>query len=130
MTEHLILVIEDDLDQHFLYSRYFSKSGLQIESHFFTGIDKAIEFLDSTTKIPDLIITDKDVPPSSGFKMLEYIKSQKNLNECPAIMISGHLSQGEHQRALSLGAVEALIKPISSDKMHSDIQNIINRYLK
>ncbi|TLX73861.1 response regulator transcription factor [Labilibacter sediminis] len=80
-------------------------------------------------KLPDLIITDWDMPSMSGVELVKYIKSQDKTKDIPVIMATGvMLTSANLQIALEAGSIDYIRKPIDpielEARMHSAIKLI------
>jgi len=64
-------------------------------------------------EIPDLIITDWEMPNNSGIELIKKLKSSTNTKDIPVIMCSGKMTSSENlETALKAGAVDYIRKPI------------------
>ena len=78
--------------------------------YFKRAMGKAVRTLRGT--VPDLIILDVRMPEMNGFQLLELMRQYPKAAAIPVIMLSA-LSQPENiDRALSLGVVDYLVKPL------------------
>jgi CheY-like chemotaxis protein len=74
-----ILIVEDDLFLCFLISKYLRKQGYRIETTT-NGIE-ALDYLLSTSILPDLILSDIMMPYMNGTELLSKIKQNKRLEK-------------------------------------------------
>ena len=84
-TTKNILIIEDDYGNRFVLEKFLG--------HFFdvSSSDNGKEALTIIkNKIPDLIITDLDMPVINGVQFLKNLRSSLLLREVPIIVVSGH----------------------------------------
>lgn len=112
-----ILMIEED---HFLRKIYRDKlSRLGFEFFEATngeeGLNKVI------AEKPDLVILDLILPIKNGFDVLIDIKSNKNTENIPVIILSNLGQESDIQRGLSLGVADYLVKTEVS------LSEVINR---
>jgi DNA-binding response OmpR family regulator len=70
----------------------------------------------------DLYLIDVDLPDGDGFLMAEALRAR---SASPMIFLSVHGDDGHRLRALELGAVEYLSKPIHPREFSLRIQNIL-----
>ena len=54
-------------------------------------------------KLPDIVVTEKVLPDFSGFKLIEYLKTQVDITKLPIIMVTDDDNQADIAEALSLG---------------------------
>lgn len=70
----------------------------------------------------DLVLSDLRMPELDGIEVLQEIKSK--YPGLPFVLMSGHASLEDQQRAFSLGADGFLPKPFSPDALHEIIGQI------
>ena len=75
---------------------------------------------------PDLVITDIRMNGMNGLDMLEHLKEQGI--EIYSIIISGYAEFEYAKRALSVGAQEYLLKPVSVDALQETLERIENKH--
>jgi DNA-binding NtrC family response regulator len=63
----------------------------------------------------DLVITDIEMPPASGFDLVKSVK--KVYPDMPVIMISSYANKKMEKRALQVGALGLLAKPFHLSKL-------------
>lgn len=101
-----ILIAEDDKFLGNAYQAKFSLSGFEVK--LATDGNEALVALQ--TFIPDVILLDLMMPVKDGYATLQEIKANPKLKNIPVIVAS-NLGQAEDvQRALSLGAVDFVVK--------------------
>lgn len=75
------------------------------------GLD-ALEILQSAgNMLPDIILTDVEMPRMDGYELLATLKKQSNLKKIPVIMITSRAGDKHRRKAFDLGADEYLAKP-------------------
>jgi len=102
-----IVVVEDDADLLFLLGKVLAKAGYQVEC-----------FLNGSTIVenqnyawPDLFILDKEMEFMDGIEISHYLKSNKQTEAIPVVMMSG--SKENENAALKAGADYFLEKPLN-----------------
>ena len=85
---------------------------------------EGIEFIKEN--LPDLVITDIRMNGMNGLDMLEKLKEQGV--EIYSIIISGYAEFEYAKRALSIGAEEYLLKPVSVDALQETLDRIEHKY--
>jgi two-component system NtrC family sensor kinase len=73
---------------------------------------------------PDVILTDLELPDTSGLKVLEELNEQ-GIN-IPTIMMTGYGSEGIAARALQLGVRDYLIKPFTTEEVLASIERALS----
>jgi len=112
-----VLLIEDDLKSAKLIAEYLSDFGciLNIASSGEEGLEKA------RSLIPSFIILDIILPRKDGWDVLIELKMDPLTKDIPILVTSVIQAQG---KALTLGAVDYLIKPISKNDLEKAIAKV------
>lgn len=84
------------------------------------GIDVARRF------IPDLIITDWEMPVMSGIELIKNLKSDQLTSDIPVVMLTGAMTSSEHLKtALEAGAIDFIRKPIDAVELTARIGSML-----
>ena len=78
----------------------------------------------AVTNRPHLIISDIGMPDVDGFQLLEQLRLLPGLGEVPAIAVSGYASEEDRERALAVGYLALVAKPIDVDILFNLIQDL------
>ena len=115
-----VLIVEDSPDTLLLLGTLFRREGATV-----TTAASAAEALQSAvTKRPNIIVSDIGMPEVDGYQLLEQLRMLPGLSEVPAIAISGYASEEDRERALSVGYLALVAKPVDIDSLFSLIQEI------
>ena len=115
-----VLIVEDSEDTLSLLSMIFEREGANV-----TTAASASEALNrAVTKRPNVIISDIGMPDVDGYQLLEQLRILPGLNAVPAIAISGYASEEDRERALSVGYLALVPKPIDVDVLFALIQDL------
>lgn len=117
----LMLIDDSDIDQ-MIYRRIINKSNMVGELVQFTEAPDALTFLqEPTTKKPDLILLDINMPGMDGFEFLEAATDKLDVLNCPVIvMLTTSLNPKDEERARSYDLVhDFLNKPLTVDHLRS-----------
>lgn len=77
-------------------------------------------------RIPDLIITDWEMPEMNGIEAIEYLKSKEATKEIPIIMCTGvMISSINLKMALDSGAVDFIRKPVDSIELQARVYSML-----
>lgn len=108
MKKH-VLVIDDDKAMCQLLEK------MLVKSYAVTCKSDGVEAMHWLTEgiIPDLIITDIDMPNIDGFQFLRNIKNSGYYSEVPIIVVSGFDSKEQKLKCLKNGAYEYFVKPFN-----------------
>ena len=76
----------------------------------------------------DIVLTDWMMPDGSGHELIQYIRNHKSdkIKFIPVIMISAFTSENTILTARDSGVNEAMVKPVSGEKLASRILNVID----
>lgn len=74
---------------------------------------EALEILQNSTDLPDVILTDVEMPRMDGYELLTSLKKQELLHKIPVIMITSRAGDKHRQKAFALGVSEYLSKPFA-----------------
>lgn len=103
-----ILIIEDDTDECDLmaehFSRYFRISG------FVDNYDELMHLI-QPEQPPQLILTSLNLPRKNGLEILQELKSNKNLQQIPVIIMSVSFPDFLKTQAMQMGASACVDKP-------------------
>ncbi|MCH8741579.1 response regulator [Patescibacteria group bacterium] len=101
-----VLMIEEDRFLRKIYRDKLSRLGFDFfeATNGEEGLNKII------AEKPDLVILDLILPRKNGFDVLIDMKSNKNTENIPVIILSNLGQESDIQRGLSLGAEAYLIK--------------------
>jgi DNA-binding response OmpR family regulator len=116
MSEHCILVIEDQEDLAELYESSLRQAGYKVRNAF-TGEEGIAEFQASGA---DLLLLDMTLPEMHGTEVLREIR---NLNaSVPVIVITAEENDQLREQCERLGVHDYLAKPVNYDAMLTAIQ--------
>jgi signal transduction histidine kinase len=116
-----ILVVEDSDDTLALLSTIFGQEGAVV----ITAASAAEALGKVEQRRPHLIVSDIGMPDTDGFTFMKKIKVLPGMNDVPAIAISGYASDEDRARALEVGYVALIPKPIDVDNLFLLIQNLL-----
>jgi len=124
-TEHSfngleILIVEDSPDTLTLLSTIFSKEGASVSPA--TSASEALRLV--RLKRPSLIISDIGMPDTDGYEFLQQVKALPGMADTPAIAISGYASDEDRTRALNVGYLALVSKPIDVEVLFGLIQEL------
>lgn len=115
-----VLVVEDSPDTLLLLSTIFRREGASV-----TTASSAAEALSRAVDTrPHIIVSDIGMPDCDGYQLLEQLRLLPGLSDVPAIAVSGYASEEDRDRALSVGYLALVPKPIDVDVLF----NLINDF--
>ncbi len=115
-----VLVVEDSEDTLLLLSTMFSRAGAHV-----ILASSAAEALDTaSSNPPDIIISDIGMPEIDGYEFLQQLKQIPGMDGVPAIAISGYASEEDRRKALNVGYLALMPKPINVDALFDLIHDL------
>ena len=118
-----ILVIEDDYFVRTLLN-FLLKDTFEvvaIENGF-----KAMLWLDKGN-IPDLILSDVDMPQINGFNLLNHLRKSGYYRNIPVMILSGHSDPEVEQSCLDSGASAYFTKPFNPPDLLQSINHVLEQ---
>ena len=104
-----ILVVEDNALNIKLFCDLLSAHG-----HETQGVTDSRFALDAArTFLPDLVITDIQLPHVSGLELMELIRADDALKSVPIMAVTAYSGAGDDERIRAAGAQAYVSKPIS-----------------
>jgi len=96
------------------------------ETVFFQANNGEIAFKIAELKLPDLIITDWDMPIVNGIELIKKLQENKNTKEIPIIMATAVMqSSSDLKKALNVGAVDYIRKPIDPIELCARVKSVL-----
>jgi len=124
-TKKKILVIEDELIIRLGLITLLNATGLyelREAPNGVIGIEIAADF------IPDLIISDVNMPEMDGYGVLEAVRANKAISDTPFIFLTALASKQELRYGMDLGADDYLTKPFSKDDLYRAISSRLEKH--
>ena len=115
-----VLVVEDSEDTLTLLSAMFSREGAKVVTA--SSASEALE--KAGMESPNLVISDIGMPDIDGYELLRQLKQKPGMKKVPAIAISGYASDEDRQRALKVGYLALVPKPIDIDGLFDLIHEL------
>jgi signal transduction histidine kinase len=115
-----VLIVEDSLDTLLLLSTIFRREGANV----MTASSAAEALSCAVTNRPHIIVSDIGMPDVDGFQLLEQLRLLPDLGEVPAIAVSGYASEEDRERALAVGYLALVPKPIDVDTLFTLIHDL------
>jgi CheY-like chemotaxis protein len=127
----LIFLAEDSEDDAYFFQRAFRKANVGCSLMHATNGKAALEMLEKAVArcpepTPTLMFLDLKMPVMSGFEVLEWLQRSPFTPPPHVIVLSGSNDQDDRARALSLGASDYLVKPISHDILRERISGFLS----
>ena len=115
-----ILVVDDSETNVLLLQRLLEEEGYKIE-YAYTG-KEALKLIKK--KNFDLILLDIMMPDVDGFDILADLKEKEKIEETPIIMVTARDDHESQEKAIEMGAMDYLTKPVDLGKL----KDMIHKY--
>ena len=89
-----------------------------------TNGEKALKIVN--TSPPDLVLLDVMMPGMDGYQVCQTMKNTPATATIPVIFVSAKVESNEKQKALDLGAVDYITKPVNPVEILNKVQIHIN----
>jgi DNA-binding response OmpR family regulator len=120
MTERSLLIVDDDRS-------ILTALRMVLEGDYFVNtVERGLDALSRLhEKIPDLILLDISLPDMNGIDLLDQIRSLAP--ETAVIMMTASEETQTVSRALELGALGYLVKPMDAKTLKATLQNAVQK---
>ena len=118
-----IIIIEDDADDQDVLTEIFKKLNYPNKILFFFDGEEALDFINKSSELPFLILSDINMPKLNGFALREKLKTDAKLNiKCiPYLFFSTALNQKSVIDAYSLSVQGFFVKQSSMLELEKTI---------
>ena len=121
-----ILVVDDEPDIEDLFRQRFRaelRRG-ELALHFASSGEEALESLNTGLQ-PEavLVLSDINMPGMSGLDFLQRLRA--DAPHVPVIMVTAYSDSENRRRALDIGAIELVTKPVDFAALKKLVQNVI-----
>ena len=108
-----IVVLEDEASTRRLITAVLKKAG-----HEVSDMDNGAEgLLTVLAELPDLVVSDVEMPKINGFEVLSDIRNTPETAQTPVILLTSRSSEEDIKHGLSQGANAYLTKPFDPNKL-------------
>ena len=124
----IIVLVEDDSDDQELFKDTLTSLSIGNKVLIFsTGLD-ALDYLNTTTDQPFIIICDINLPRMNGLELREEIMSSEKLKRksIPFIFFSTNASKTTIEKAYDLTVQGFFQKPVSVDELNRVLKMIVD----
>ncbi|MFZ4454863.1 MAG: response regulator [Bacteroidales bacterium] len=109
----LIMLVDDRPEIAKVISMYLKGS---YDTVYFDNVIGAMAYLQKGN-LPDLIITDINMPEISGFEFLSQLKSSVLFSHVPVFVLSSIESRVDQIKLLEIGAADFILKPFNPEEL-------------
>ena len=109
----LVLAVDDDASILRIIEMLLTRYGYTVRMAI-SG-EKALELL--RTILPNVLISDVQMPGMSGYDLCQVIKRDKRLQNIPVIFLTGQDAPQDYKAGHDAGAVMYMVKPFKPEKL-------------
>ena len=129
-----ILLVEDHPGDVRLTREAFREHKIGNELHVVSDGEEALAFLlregpYATSPRPDLVLLDLGLPRKDGREVLAEMKRNPGLREIPVVVVTASPAEADACRALQLGAVGYVSKPVDFRQLARIVQEITDLWI-
>jgi CheY-like chemotaxis protein len=126
-SQATLLLVEDNQDDAFLMQRALKGAGIQSAAMTAENGREALDYLQGVGKfsdrsaypMPDVVFLDIKLPCLSGFEVLQWVRSNKEMRSLIVIVLTSSNQPSDIRRAYDLGANSYVVKPSSFEQLLS-----------
>ena len=121
-----VLLVEDNPDEAMLMSRTLRRLGVGLELRWVSDAEAAHAALQDSA-LPSVVFMDIKLPRSSGLELLSWMRSRREYDMVPVVMLSTSEQTDDLQQAYISGANAYLVKP-SNLRDLEDLMQVTGRF--
>jgi two-component system cell cycle response regulator DivK len=123
MSKAKVLYIEDNMDNMTLVQRV-----LQIEGYdVIPAINGAEGIAKAKAILPDLIITDINLPDIDGYEITDTLKKDPKTAHIPIVAMTANVMKKDREYVFQAGCDGYISKPIDVDELPNQVEEYLRR---
>jgi chemosensory pili system protein ChpA (sensor histidine kinase/response regulator) len=120
---YTVMVVDDSLSMRHVLSVAVKKAGwTPVPAR--DGLE-ALDLIQRSSRLPDLVLLDIEMPRMDGFEFLSTIRSQKGRADLPIVMLTSRSGDKHRDKAAALGATDYMVKPFQEDVLIRNIDRLV-----
>lgn len=120
-----VLLVEDNAGDALLVGQALAEYRKPVHLHIARDGEQALQILGEPDYKPDLIILDLNIPKVSGFTVL----ATYPLKKTPVVVFTASDNEADANRAMSLGALECIHKPLDLDEYKTAVTCMVEKWV-
>ncbi len=118
-----ILVVDDSSVNNFLLENVLEEKGYTLQIAY--NGKEALQFIENEP--PDLVLLDIMMPGIDGYEILQKMNANSKTRGIPVIMVTSKSEESDRTKALEIGAIDYVMKPIDIEELLEKIEDVINK---
>lgn len=132
-SDHFVLV-EDRAEEVELFEMALDGSQLKHDFIWLKDGEEAIAFFADDTlaerkRMPKIIVLDLKLPKIDGMNVLKYLRSNKDYDNVPIVILTSSSREDDKRVAYEIGANSFLVKSSNLDQFMSTIQDMTTYWM-
>ncbi len=124
MSKYSILLVDDCPEVLNTIIEILEDSDLNL--NFYHAISGIIAYEIAQNRLPDIILTDWDMPEMNGLELMHKLKQNINTKKIPIIMISGIMTLPENlKKAFEYDIIDFIRKPIENTELIARLKSVL-----
>ncbi len=124
MNDYKILIVDDQPENLEVIVNIVEHLGQNFE--VLQALNGKTACMIAEEEVPDLVITDWEMPVMDGIEFIKTLKADDRLKEIPIIMCTGIMTSSENLKtALEAGAVDYIRKPVDRIELRARLQSML-----
>ena len=120
-----VLLIEDDEIERLKFKRVCDKNNFNLSITEANNGEKALEYLNNDTSLPDFILLDLNMPKMNGLEFLRVLRNSDRLKYLPTVVLTTSVNEKDLKEAYALGVAGYLLKPLKYEDYITKIEVIL-----
>ena len=120
------LLIEDDLIETLKFKRVLATLEIKHKINIAQNGEEALEKLKGSEELPDIILSDLNMPKMNGKEFLEILKNDKVLKYIPVIILSTSNNYEDILECYKIGIAGYIMKPLRYEDYTEKIVSLVN----
>jgi DNA-binding response OmpR family regulator len=116
-----VLVVDDSAAIRHLVADCLRRQGFVIE----TAVDGKDGLSRAEAVVPDLVLTDYDMPHMTGFELVHALRRDLRTRDVPIVMLTARDTKRDQAQMRAAGLTSYLVKPFSTDKCVAIVERVL-----
>jgi CheY-like chemotaxis protein len=127
-TDKWIVMVEDDVDMHYLYKRVFTNLRLEKNLRLFDNALEALGFIRKFSEDTQLIFSDINMPMVDGIELKMRINADRSqkLQDIPFVFLSTSATEIDIKKSSNLGIQGFYQKGITLDEIEKTVKLVLD----